>query len=524
MVISMNNINSNSPKNSLTEKLISTNAVLIYLSLFKLILLIIFSGNYGLFRDEYYYVEISKHLDWGYVDMQPLSALFLALSRAIFGDTIFGIKIFSYLSGSAIVYVSGLIAREMKGGKFAQIFTAVLVIFSGTILGTSSIFSMNSFDILLSALMFYFLIRLINTGDSKLWLVIGLLFGLGLQNKLTFIFLGIGLLLGLILTKNRNYLKSKEIWIGAAIAFLIFLPNIIWQIANNYPTLEFMHNAAAYKNRPMSIIEFTIKSLFELNPGYTLFLFTGIYFLFFNKEGRFYNIIGWTYVSVFLVFVFNNGKPYYMGVLFPVIIAAGVMGADYIIQRYLRPFVRVILVIIMIPFFFAVAPFAVPVLDVDSFIRLEEMMGMKPESDERSDLNMLPQFYADRFGWEEMVQKVAAVYNSLPEEEKKEALIFGQNYGEAGAVNFYRKKYNLPPAVSSHNNFWIWGYPKDYKGNVLIVIGSNYDDNSEYFNDVKLATSHSNKYGMSYENVDIFICKKPKMPMKEVWQRIKFFI
>ncbi len=477
-----------------------------------------------MFRDEYYYIEVSKHLDWGYVDMQPLSALFLAVSQALFSDTIFGIRIFSYLAGSAVVFISGLIAREMKGSTFAQIFTAVLVIFSGVILGTSSIFSMNSFDILLSALMFYFLIRLINTGNSKLWLVIGLLFGLGLQNKLTFLFLAFGLAVGLILTKNRKELKKKEIWIGAAAAFIIILPNIIWQIANNYPTLEFMHNAAAYKNRPMSIIEFTINSLFELNPGYALFLLTGIYFLFFNKEGRFYNIIGWMYVSVFLVFVFNNGKPYYMGVLFPVMIAAGVIGADYLITRYLRPFVRIILVLIVIPFFVLVTPFAVPILNVESFIRLEEIMGMKPHSDERSEVGELPQFYADRFGWEEMVQKVASAYNKLSNEEKKQVLIFGQNYGEAGAVNFYRKKYNLPPAISSHNNFWIWGYPKDYKGNVLIIIGSNYEDNSEFFEDVKLAESHSNKYGMSYENVDIFICKRPKMQLGEIWGKIKNFI
>jgi hypothetical protein len=261
-----------------------------------------------------------------------------------------------------------------------------------------------------------------------------------------------------------------------------------------------------------------------MNPAYALFLLTGIYFLFFDKEGKFYSIIGWIFVSVFLIFAFNNGKPYYMAVLFPVILAAGVIGADYLIQRYMRPFVRIILILIIIPSFFVVVPFAIPVLNIDSFIRLEEAMGMKPESDERSEIGMLPQFYADRFGWEEMVQKVASAYNKLSGEEKKKALIFGQNYGEAGAVNFYREKYNLPQAISSHNNFWIWGYPEDFKGDVLIVIGSNYEDNSEYFNDVKLASSHSNKYGMSYENVDIFICKKPKMPIKEVWQRIKFFI
>ena len=508
----------------LNKKMSSTNAILFYLSLFKLILLIVFAGNYGIFRDEYYYIEISKRLAWGYVDVQPLSEVILSVSRALFGDSIFGIRIFSYLAGSVIVFISGLIVRELNGSKFAQIFTAFLVIFSGVVLGTSSYFSMNSFDILLSALMFYFLIRLINTNNAKLWLVIGLLFGLGLQNKLTFLFLGFGLAVGLMLTQNREYLKSKEIWIGAAIAFIIFLPNIIWQIANNFPTLEFMRNASAYKNKPMSLIEFTLNSLLELNPGYSLFVLTGIYFLFFNKQGKAYSIIGWIYVSVFLVFIFNNGKPYYMGVLYPVILAAGVIGADYLIENYLRPFVRTVLVILVIPSVFIVTPFAVPVLNVESFIKYSETLGIKPESGERSELGKLPQFYADRFGWEEMVQKVASAYNMLSKEERKEALIFGQNYGEAGAANFYRKKYNLPQAISSHNNFWIWGYPKDYKGDILIIIGSNYEDNSEFFEDVQLVENHSNKYGMSYENVGIFICRKPKMPIKEFWEKIKNFI
>jgi len=508
----------------LNKKMSSTNAILFYLSLFKLILLIVFAGNYGIFRDEYYYIEISKRLAWGYVDVQPLSEVILSVSRALFGDSIFGIRVFSYLAGSVIVFISGLIARELNGSKFAQIFTAFLVIFSGVVLGTSSYFSMNSFDILLSALMFYFLIRLINTNNAKLWLVIGLLFGLGLQNKLTFLFLGFGLAVGLMLTQNREYLKSKEIWIGAAIAFIIFLPNIIWQIANNFPTLEFMRNASAYKNKPMSLIEFTLNSLLELNPGYSLFVLTGIYFLFFNKQGKAYSIIGWIYVSVFLVFIFNNGKPYYMGVLYPVILAAGVIGADYLIENYLRPFVRTVLVILVIPSVFIVTPFAVPVLNVESFIKYSETLGIKPESGERSELGKLPQFYADRFGWEEMVQKVASAYNMLSKEERKEALIFGQNYGEAGAANFYRKKYNLPQAISSHNNFWIWGYPKDYKGDILIIIGSNYEDNSEFFEDVQLVENHSNKYGMSYENVGIFICRKPKMPIKEFWEKIKNFI
>ncbi len=225
--------------------------------------------------------------------------------------------------------------------------------------------------------MLYYLIKLINTGNPKLWIVIGLLFGIGLENKLSFLFLGFGLAVGLLLTKYRNQLKVKELWIGAALAVIIFLPNVIWQIANHYPTLEFMHNAALYKNKPMGLLEFFSKSLFELNPGYTVFIFTALYFLFFSSEGNGkpplrgkYILIGWLYVAVFFVFAFNNGKPYYMGVLYPMILAAGVVGADVLITKYLRSWVRFALAVIVLPFSFITVPFAIPLLNVDAYINL----------------------------------------------------------------------------------------------------------------------------------------------------------
>jgi hypothetical protein len=503
---------------------LSSNAVLIYLSLFKFVFLIIFAGNYGLFRDEYYYIECSKNLAFGFVDQQPLSAVILAISRTLLGESLIGIRILSYLAGSVIVFVGGLIARELSGGKFAQALAGFTIIFCGTVLGVSSYFSMNSFDILLSTLMFYYLIKLIKSSDPKYWIYLGIIFGIGLQNKLSFLFLGFGLVVGLILTKHRIQLKSKQLWLGAGLVFLIFLPNIIWQIANDFPTLEFMRNAAEFKNQPMSLLEFTANAMLELNPGFVIFVLIAIYYLFFNKEGRQFLIIGLIFFTVYLVFVLNNGKPYYMGVLFPVILAAGAVGTEYLIDQYLKRWVRVLALVSLIPSAILVVPFATPFLSVDNFLKFSNFLGIRPSSGERSELGALPQFFADRFGWEEMVQKVAEVYNSLPEEDKEKVLIFGQNYGEAGAVDYYREKYGLPKAISSHNNYWIWGYPENYTGEVMIVIGSNLEDNSQFFEEVELAASHKNDLGMPFENVDIFVCRKLKISVEELWRQIKFFI
>jgi len=500
------------------------NALLIYISLFKFFLLVFTAGNYGLFRDELYYIECSKHLSWGYVDQPPFSILMLAISRTLFGESILGIKLFAYLIGSATVFISGLLVRELGGKKFAQIFAAIAVIFSGTVLGNSSYFSMNSFDIFFASLMFYILIRIIKENNRKLWIYLGVILGIGLENKLTFLFLGFGLLVGLILTKQRKNFLCKELYFGAALAFLIFLPHLIWQAANHFPTLEFMKNAAMLKNQHLGFASFLAGSIQELNPFYSIFIITAGYFLFFNKEGKNFSIIGWMFISIFIVFVLNNGKPYYMGVLFPILIASGVTGSDIFINKYIKSWGRYVLILLLIPSIFIITPFAIPVLKIDTFIRFSEYLGVKPASGERARLGLLPQFYSDRFGWKEMVESVDNVYNKLSDKEKKKVIIFGQNYGEASAVNIYGKEFGLPMAISSHNSYWMWGYPKDYNGEVMIVIGSNLEDNKKFFEQVELAAVHENKYGMPFENVNIYLCRKMKMPISEVWNKIKFFI
>ena len=231
------------------------------------------------------------------------------------------------------------------------------------------------------------------------------------------------------------------------------------------------------------------------------------------------------YLTIFLIFVFNNGKPYYMGILYPVILASGSAGIALLFQKYLKVWVGYVLLLILLPFYLFTTPFAIPILNVDAFIDYSARHGVTPKNSENSKLGLLPQFFSDRFGWEELAEQTAQVFNSIPKSEQKNVIIFGQNYGEAGAIDYYRKKYNLPTVVSGHNNYWLWQYPDFIDTNtVTIVIGSTKMDNSKYFNSVELAASHKNKYGMPFENVDIFICRRPKIKISEMWQKIKLFI
>ena len=512
-------------KHGMHLNLTGNNAILFYISLCKFLLLVLFAGNYGLFRDEFYYLECSKHLDWGYVDQPPFSLLILAISRTLFGESILGIRVFAYVIGSATVFITGIIARELGGKKFAQIIASSASIFSGVLLGGSSYFSMNAFDVFFASFLFLLLIRMIKNDKPKTWITIGILFGLGMQNKLSFLFLAFGLFVGLILTKQRKYFLCKELYVGAAIALIIFLPHIIWQISNNLPTLEFMHNAAMKKNQSMGFIGFFSGTIMELSPFSLIFLLIAFYFFFIHSFGKRFSLIAWMFISIFIVFVLNNGKPYYMGILFPVMIAAGVVGVEYLTEKHFKWLLRSVIIGLVVLSAIIVTPFAVPVLSLDSFVKFSETLGIKPSSGEKQRLGILPQFYADRFGWREMVEKVSIAYNKLTGEEKKHVIIFAQNYGEAGAVNYYAKEFGLPDKVfSPHNSYWLWGPPKNWNENIAIIIGSNKKDNGEFFNEIELAESHFNSYGMPYENVNIFVCRNIKTPIQEAWKKIKVFI
>ena len=504
-------------------RLNTTFQILVLLALAKFIPLLLFAGNYDIFRDEYYYLECSKHLDWGFVDHPPLAMAILAVSRVLFGESLLAIRIFAYITGAAIVVLTGFIAKEAGGGKYSQILAGFASVFAGTVLGNSGYFSMNVFDIFLISLFFYFLLRYINSGNLNFILLLGLLGGLALQNKLTFLFVAAGLFVALLLTPHRKLFIKKELWLAGAIAFVIILPFLIWQLSNGIPTLEFMRNASQRKNLSMSVPEFILNVMIEFNPVYIIFVLPALYYGLIDKEGKRNFIPVMTFVTVLFIFSVSGGKAYYMGVLQPVIIAVGAAA----IERYssfrnmfwLKPAAVVLVAASAV----LVVPFALPVLSPDRMVTYTEFLGIKPSSGERVKLGLLPQFFADRFGWEEMVQKTAEAVNQLTPGEKNSYIIFTQNYGEAGAINYYRSKYNLKQAYSFHNSYWYWGLP-EYTPSVYILVGGDLEGNREFFDEVIIAAQHRNKYAMSYENLDIYICRRPKVNIKEAWPKLKKFI
>lgn len=497
--------------------------ILLLIALLKFVFHLIFANIYGYFRDELYYIACSKNLDWGYVDHPPFAPFLLSISRTLFGESLIAIRLFPAAAVSIVVFISGLCAREMGGNRFSQIMTAVLVSLSPVLAAMGGFYSMNPLDHLFWTSLIYLYIRIIKTGNNKLWILFGALAGLGLQNKISVLFLLFGLAVGIVLTgKFFANIKNKYIWYGKAVAGLIFLPHIIWQIAYDFPTLEFMHNAGAYKNAPLSPIEFILGHIMDSGPFYFPVMLAGLWFFLFTKQGKPFKVFGWTYLSLLVLFILTKSKTYYFAPVYPIIFAGGsvLIGRAIGEKKYVLKYALTIFIILA---GLISLPMAVPVLPVEAFIKYAEVLGEKPQAAERKEMGKLPQLFADMFGWEDLAHKTANVYNSLSSEEKDKCGIYTQNYGEAGAIDFFGMKYNLPPAISGHNNYWLWG-PRGNKGEIMIIIGGEREDHLKVYESVTEMERTNNIYAMPYENnMPLYLCRGLNVPISDVWPRTRHY-
>jgi hypothetical protein len=504
--------------------LLGATALLLYLALAKLLLHLWFSSGYGYFRDEFYYLACGEHLDWGYVDQPPLTPLLALLTHQFLGESLLALRFLPAVAGALLVLVTGLMTRELGGGRFAQGLAAVAVIAAPVCLGTDHVFTVNPFDQLFWALGAYLVILIVKRDDPRLWLLFGLVAGVGLQNKISVLFFGFGVFVALLLTAHRKYFLSKWLWLGGAIAFVIFLPYVLWQFHYDWPMLELLRRGQLYKNFPVSPLQFLWGQVLEIHPFNLPIWLAGLYFYLVSRQGKPYRVLGWTYVAILIVFLLLRAKTYYLAPAYPMLLAAGAFAIETFIQERQWNWLKPATITLLILGGIALAPFALPVLPVETYIKYQSFLGIEPPKTERHRFGKLPQQYADMFGWENMVATVAKVYDSLPPEERAKCAIFTSNYGEAGAIDFFGEKYALPKAISGHNNYWLWG-PGNYTGEILITVGESLEDVKKTFDQVELGATVTSEYAMPYEsNLPIYICCKPKMSLQEVWPRTKSYI
>lgn len=492
--------------------------------------------NYGYFIDELYYLACAEHLDFGYVDHPPLVPIVAWVERAVLGDSLSAIRLLPALAGALTVFVAGLLTRAFGGGAFAQGIAALTTLISPLLLYTHTILSVNALDPLFWALAALLFIMIIDRRESpepaggrsvgRLTALLGLTLGVGLQNKVSLLFLGFGLVAGMLLTSRRRFLIERWPYIAGAIAFLIFLPYILWQIPHGWPTLEFMHNASTFKNRRMSLSEFIGTHVLEVHPLSFIILLIGLWWLFFSAHGRRHRLFGWAYVSILIVFILQNAKPYYLGSIFPIMLAAGAVGLELLLARFSSRWPRPAIAAALVLAGAAIAPLTLPVLPAEMLIPYQRaLLGQTLPSSEEKEVGPLPQHFADMFGNEELVALVAEVYNELTPEEKQKCAIYGDSYPQAGAIDLFGPRYGLPKAMSGHNSYWLWGPPKNVSGEIVIVVGDSYEEVSAAFAEVRLSRIFHHPYAMPWRNYfPIYVCRKPKLTLQEIWPEAKEYI
>jgi len=481
------------------------------------------TGAYGFFRDELYYIACSDHLAWGYVDQPPFSLYVLKLSRLIFGDSLTAIRLVPVLMHTGTIIITGLMVKEM-GGKVFAIFIATLAVALAPIhLGMSLIYSMNSIDIFIWALSVYLILKIINTQKQSYWIVLGIVLGIGLLNKISVLFLGAGIFIGIVFT-NRQWFTTRWPYFAGAIAVILFLPYIIWNITHDFAHLEFIHNASSGKYSSLNAFSFIQDQLLFLNPISTPLWISGLIALFIFAPLKKYRIVAWIYLTAFAILIINGtSKAEYLAPAYASLLAASGVFVEQKLSGRVGTWIRYAYVVLLFITGILFIPLVLPVLPVDTYIAYAKALGEEPSSSEGKQLSDLPQFYSDMFGWKEKAKDVAAVYNKLSEDDKKKCVIISTNYGRCGAIDFFGQEYGLPKSIGTHNNYWIWG-PGDFNGDLLIIMGGDYDDHKDDFQSVELAGVSTCEHCMPYENnVNIFVCRGFKYPINEAWKEEKHY-
>ncbi len=474
--------------------------------------------RYGYHHDELYFLACGRHLSFGYVDHAPIVPWIARLADALFGQSLFALRLFPLLAGTATVFLTGLLARRLGGGRFAQAVACLAVIIAPVYLRTNIMLNIPALEQPLWVIGSYLLVRIIQENKPGLWLWLGAIAGVGLMIKHSMVFFGFALVTGLVLTRERRQFKSPWLYAGGALAGLIFLPNILWQIANGWPTVEFLRNLNAGTMSGISTAQFLVGQLLYLHPLTAPIWIGGLVF-YFSERGRDYRILGWIYVAVFLLLLALKSKIYYLAPAYPALLAGGGLMLEQMSLREgwnrLRPAALATLAAGGV----LLLPLALPVLSIERterFITAITFGAFQNVYEVTGDLHGM-------FGWRERVRIVAEVYNRLSPDEKRRTVILAGWYGPAGAVDYFGPAYGLPGASSGHMTYYLWGLPKGPIDTVLAIFirGSEL---REYFDEVSVGAQADLENVLPRERrFTVLICRKPKVDLHSVWPRMRDF-
>lgn len=485
-----------------TRRSVASAAVIVLaLAGIKLLVSLAVSGRYGYHRDEFYYIACGQHLALGYVDFPPIVPLIARFAEVLFGQSLPGLRLFSILAGTVILLLTAWMTRELGGGRFAQVLATLAVLLSPIYLGGNHIFQTVTFDQLAWAGVLVLVIRFLKTGDSRLWLAIGAVFGLGLMTKYTIVALGVALVGGLLLTRARSELRSPWLWLGALVALVLLAPNLVWQVQHGWPTLDYLRQ---HRSATGTRLDFVLQQLLMLGPPSLPLALLGFDHLLRSERFR---LLGWTCVLTELLLLLAGGKPYYAGPLYPLLFAAGAIRVVDLARRrgfaWLRP-AALALVLLGIP----AAPISLPILPART---MADLGLWKVRAD-----------YAAMFGWQDLTTQVVRVYDGLPADERQSTVIMGWTYGLTAPIDLYGPRYGLPTPISPHLTYYYWK-PAHVNATTLIAVGVPRTTLTTLYREVTQVGVVETPLGMDTDETGqvIYLCRGPKVSLDSIWPSLQ---
>jgi Dolichyl-phosphate-mannose-protein mannosyltransferase len=513
-------------------------AVIWVIALAKLVFHIYFNNRYGYFRDEFDYMSCGDHLQWGYVDQPALIPFLIHICRAVLGDSLRSIRFIPALASSLLVVQTAVLARELGGRRYAVLLSAVCAVIVPQYLSNGSLLGTNCLEPNLWMGCAYFAILAIKHDNPRHWLWFGVCAGIGLQNKYTIAIFGLGIVVGLLLTPQRRALLSKWIWLGGLAALLIFLPNLLWNFHYDWPFVQLMRAIRAEgRDVVWGPAQFFFQQVLVTNPLVAPLWLGGLFALLFSTRLRPYRLLAWSYLVTYTILFLLHGKNYYLAPIYPMLLAAGAVALEHWLDhpgldrpsldrpesaaprlQWLKP----TLVIVVVASGIHLTPIVVPVLSPEHFLAYTKTLPFKLPVNEYSHMRAaLPQWYSDQFGWKEIADEAEVAWNRIPANQRSDCAIFGQDYGQAGAIDFFGRAHGLPAALSGDRTYWLWG-PHGYSGNCMIVLGDREERLQELFNQVEyVGTSADNPWALESQ-ISVYICRGARFgTLNQLWPQLK---
>jgi hypothetical protein len=502
------------------QGLSSNNRLLVFAGI-AFALHLVGNPHYGYFRDELYFIACGFRPAWGYVDQPPLTPLMAAGSQ-LFGHSLFLLRAVPAIFSAASIYITCLLVIEFGGGVFAQILATLVAFFCPVLMNFGMKVSTDMLGLALWPLAALFLVRAVKSESRTNWIYAGLALGLSFQAKISVIFFAAAIFMGLILTSHRRVLRSRWFWCGVLVSAFVSLPYFLWQLQHDFPMLELLRNGQTGKNLILTPVEFGLAQIVITNPALAFVWIAGVFWLARHAAWRFL-AFGWLVLMIEMIIL--HGKHYYPANIYPILIAAGAVAIESWtngVQAWRHGITAVVVAAGLV-----FVPFVMPILPVEAFASyarvIAPILHLEASKTENHRDGRLPQDWADMHGWPELATTVGKVYESLTPVERSKAVIVASNYGQAAAIEFFGHEFGLPPVLSGHNQYYLWG-TRGKAGEVLIDVNGNCGNELNLYQSAVLVATFIHPLVMPYENeIPIMVCRGLNKPLAEIWPATRYY-